>query len=110
VRAALPDRLIGLSCGTAAEARAAGDADYLGVGSIYATGSKDDAGAPIGIEGLRAVIAATALPVAAVGGITASTVAGVRGCGAAMAAVISAISGARDPLLAARELVQAWYA
>ncbi len=110
VRAALPDRLIGLSCGTAAEARAAADADYLGVGSIYATSSKSDAGAPIGIEGLRAVIAVTALPVAAVGGITARTVAGVRRGGAAMAAVISAISGARDPLVAARELVEAWNA
>ncbi len=110
VRAALPDRLIGLSCGTAAEARAAGDADYLGVGSVYATGSKGDAGAPIGIEGLRAVIEATILPVAAVGGISARTVADVRRGGAAMAAVISAISGAPDPLFAARELVEAWNA
>ena len=56
------------------------------------------------------MIAVTALPVAAVGGITARTVAGVRRGGAAMAAVISAISGARDPLVAARELVEAWNA
>jgi thiamine-phosphate pyrophosphorylase len=108
VRRALPQRLVGLSCGTKAEARAAGDADYLGVGSIYATHSKGDAGEPIGIAGLRAIAAATALPIAAIGGITARTVADVRNAGAAMAAVISAISGASEPAGAARELIEAW--
>src|SRR5579884_1472020 len=48
IRAALPDRLIGVSCGTPQEALAAADADYIGVGSVYATASKADAGDPIG--------------------------------------------------------------
>lgn len=110
IRAALPDRLIGLSCGTPAEARAAGDADYLGVGAIYATASKSDAGAPIGIDGLRATLAATALPVAAIGGITLERLPAIRASGAAMAAVIGAIFAAADPARAARALVDRWEA
>lgn len=108
IRAALPDRLIGVSCGTPDEARAAADADYIGVGSVYATASKADAGDPIGIAGLRAVAATTALPVAAIGGITLATLADVRASGVAMAAVISAISAAPDPRAATAELVRRW--
>jgi thiamine-phosphate pyrophosphorylase len=110
VRVALADRLIGLSCGTIGEARRADaqDADYLGVGAVYATGSKADAGAPIGIDGLHAVAAASRYPVAAIGGITAENVDAVRASGVAMAAVIAAISAAVDPLSAARGLVERW--
>lgn len=110
VRSALRDRLIGLSCGTIGEARDANahDVDYLGVGSVYATQSKDDAGAPIGTDGLRALVNASRAPVAAVGGIGAATIAQVRESGAAMAAVISAIADATDSQRAARELVDAW--
>jgi thiamine-phosphate diphosphorylase len=108
VRAQLGERLIGLSCGTEAEARAAGDADYLGVGAVYATASKDDAGAPIGIAGLQAVARATHLPVTAIGGITYDSLSDVRASGVAMAAVISAIANASDPREAARALVARW--
>lgn len=110
VRAALGERLIGLSCGTVEEARAAesGGADYLGVGSVYATSSKADAGAPIGIDGLRRIAAATRLPVAAIGGITLERLEDVARSGVAMAAVISAIAGAPDPYAASAELVRRW--
>jgi thiamine-phosphate diphosphorylase len=108
VRAMLPERLIGLSSGTIAEAKAAGDADYLGVGSIFATGSKNDAGEPIGLDGLQAIAACTMLPIAAVGGLTAARLPEVRRSGAAMAAVISAVAGAPAPRSAARELIEAW--
>lgn len=110
VRAALPERLVGLSCCTLEEVRAAdaGDADYTGIGSVYATASKIDAGEPIGVDGLRRLAAATSLPVAAVGGITLATLGDVRDAGAAMAAVISAISSAQNPREAARELVTRW--
>ncbi len=108
VRAMLPERLIGLSSGTIAEAKAAGDADYLGVGSIFATGSKNDAGEPIGLDGLQAIAASTLLPIAAVGGLTAARLPEVRRSGAAMAAVISAVAGAPAPGCAARELIEAW--
>jgi thiamine-phosphate pyrophosphorylase len=110
VRAALPHHLIGLSCGTLEEARDAGaqEVDYIGVGSVYATASKADAGEPIGLDGLRRIARSTALPIAAVGGITAATLGEVRRSGVAMAAVVSAIAGAAVPAAAARELVSLW--
>jgi thiamine-phosphate pyrophosphorylase len=108
VRERVGERLIGLSCGTVDEARAAGDADYLGVGSVFRTASKEDAGDPIRIDGLLRVASATTLPVAAIGGINAATIGDVRSSGVAMAAVISAISAANDPRAAARTLVEGW--
>ncbi|HET9095698.1 MAG TPA: thiamine phosphate synthase [Candidatus Baltobacteraceae bacterium] len=111
IRAVLPQAVIGISCGTPEEARmaCAGDAaDYIGVGSVYATGSKADAGDPIGVEGLRRVAQEARLPVAAIGGITLERLAQVRASGVAMAAVISAISGDPDPGRAAAQLVRAW--
>lgn len=110
IRAALPDAVIGISCGTPQEATAAnaGDADYYGVGSVYATISKADAGDPIGVSGLRAVAAAARVPVAAIGGITLERLAEIRASGVAMAAVISAISAAADPRAASAALIHAW--
>ena len=110
LREVLGARLIGVSCGTVEEAVAAeaGGADYLGVGAVYPTATKPDAGEPIGIDGLARVAAATALPVAAIGGIGLAQVAEIRATGVAMAAVVSAIAGARDPQAAAEALVFAW--
>ena len=108
IRDALPDRLIGVSCGTPQEARMAVNADYIGVGSVYATSSKADAGDPIGIAGLRTVAGACLLPVAAIGGITLAVLPDVRETGVAMAAVISAISTASDPREATAALVRTW--
>jgi len=110
VRGAVGERLIGLSCGAIEEVRVANDtdADYLGVGSIYATSSKRNAGAPIGTPALRALVNVSRFPVAAVGGIAAPALPEIRRSGAAMAAVISAISHAPDPKRAARELIEGW--
>jgi len=110
LRATLGARAIGLSCGTPAEARAVppGLVDYLGAGPIFATASKGDAGGPIGVNGVRVVVAATALPVAAIGGITLASLPRVRETGAGMAAVISALAAAPDPEGAARAFVAAW--
>lgn len=110
IRSALPQAVIGISCGTAQEARIAdaSDVDYIGVGSVYATNSKADAGEPIGIAGLQRVASATRLPVAAIGGISLERIAQVHASGVAMAAVISAISGEPDPGGAAARLVRAW--
>jgi thiamine-phosphate pyrophosphorylase len=110
LRERLGPRAIGLSCGTPAEARAvpASLVDYLGAGPIFATASKDDAGGPIGVNGVRVVVDATALPVAAIGGISLASLPRVRETGATMAAVISAFAAAPDPEAAARGFVQAW--
>lgn len=111
VRMAIGERLIGLSCATLDEVRSANssDADYIGVGSVYATTSKPDAGAPIGLDGLRKLVSASTLPVAAIGGVSAAAIAHVRQTGCSMVAVIGAIANATDPRRAARELVEAWH-
>ncbi|MDQ6826877.1 MAG: thiamine phosphate synthase [Candidatus Eremiobacteraeota bacterium] len=111
LRAKLGTKLLGLSCASPAEARGAqsSGADYLGVGSCFATVSKPDAGEPIGIAGLRSVVASTSLPVAAIGGLNAGNLAQVFDAGATMAAVISALY-VDDAATAARELVELWKA
>jgi thiamine-phosphate pyrophosphorylase len=110
LRSALPELLIGLSCGTLAEVRSAnaGDADYIGAGSVYATRSKSDAGDPIGIDGLRRLARAATPPVAAIGGIDLPRLAEVRATGVAMAALISALASSGEPERTARELVARW--
>jgi thiamine-phosphate pyrophosphorylase len=103
-----PDGLIGVSAGTPAEAARVdkGLADYVGIGSVYATATKPDAGPPIGVAGLGALAASLRpLPVVAIGGIGAREAAEVMAGGAAQGiAVVSAICGAQDPEAAARAL------
>jgi thiamine-phosphate pyrophosphorylase len=110
LRAHLGARIIGLSCGTPAEAQAAspGLVDYIGAGPIFATATKADAGGPIGVNGVRVVVEATTLPVAAIGGIGLASLPRVRESGAAMAAVVSALASPVDPEAAARAFVAAW--
>jgi thiamine-phosphate pyrophosphorylase len=109
LRTALRDGIIGLSCGTPQEARAADPAviDYVGAGPAFATPSKADAGLPIGLSGIRAVAEATQLPCAAIGGIGLANVARIHETGAPMAAVLSALAH-DDPETAARALVERW--
>ena len=109
LRTALRDGIIGLSCGTPQEARTADPAlvDYVGTGPAFATPSKADAGLPIGLSGVRAVVAATGLPCAAIGGVGFAEIARVRATGAVMAAVLSALI-CDDAEAAARELVARW--
>ena len=109
VRAGAPSPIaIGVSVGTPAEAdRArAGGADYWSMGSVYATGSKPDAGAPIGVAGFAALaaLAPPGVPCVAIGGITAAGVAELCAAGASGVAVISAVFGADDVEAAARRL------
>ncbi len=110
LRARLGQRVIGLSCGVPSEARAADPAvvDYVGVGPLFATGSKPDAGLPIGVSGARAVIRATTLPAAVIGGIDLAGIPRALETGARMAAVISACYAGEDAAETARALVAAW--
>ncbi len=112
LRAILGDRVWGISCGNAAQAHVAevAGADYVGVGPFAHTGSKADAGAPLGAAGLQAVLGATSLPMVAIGGITLENIGEVARTGAAMAAVIAALARAPDPAAAARELSARWNA
>jgi len=89
----------------AAEAEQAG-ADYVQLGTIYATESKPDA-KPAGPDLVRKVSGAVGIPVLAVGGVRAENAADVIEAGASGASVISAIEAAADPQAAARQLVEA---
>ena len=79
-------------------------ADYVGVGPIFATATKPDAGAPVGIDRLAGIVGAVSIPVVAIGGINLENVAEVIGTGAAGAAVVSAVVSAEDMASAARAL------
>jgi thiamine-phosphate pyrophosphorylase len=81
-------------------------ADLVQFGPIFATPSKPDA-KPVGIEALREVASAVAIPVLAVGGINKDNAAEVIEAGASGAAVISAICGAEGPKEATEALVKA---
>jgi thiamine-phosphate pyrophosphorylase len=104
-----PERILGVSAGTIEEARQAeGEgADYLGVGDVYGTPTKADAGTPIGLSGLAEISRAVSIPVVAIGGITLANAAATIQAGAAGVAVISAVIGAPDPEQAARQLLKA---
>ena len=98
--------LLGRSATTYAEAVEA-DADYLGVGPIWATPSKHDAAPALGVAELARICAAVRVPVIAIGGIDPSNAADCIRAGAAGVAVIRAASDpglreAVDEALAAR--------
>ena len=88
----------------AARAEAEG-ADYLGVGAVYATANKSDAGDIIGLEGLKQVVEAVSIPVVAIGGITPERANAVAETGACGTAVIGAVMGSREPAEAVRALL-----
>ncbi len=83
------------------------DADYLGVGPIWETPSKEDAAPPLGLDELARVCAAVAVPVIAIGGIDAANAvtcisAGAAGVATVRAAVDPAVRKAVDEALRSR--------
>lgn len=101
--------IVGVSTNTAGEARAAvaAGADYVAVGSIYPTSSKETT-RPASLNRLREVKAAVDVPVVAIGGINAGNVRQVVEAGADAVAVINAVCSAGDPRAAAAELAAAF--
>ena len=87
--------LLGRSATTYEEAVEA-EADYLGVGPVWPTPSKEDAAPPLGLDELARICAAVSVPVIAIGGIDASNAADCIRAGAAGVAVVRA---ATDPAL-----------
>jgi thiamine-phosphate pyrophosphorylase len=98
-----PEVFIGWSVETLADVSRSATlpVDYLGVSPIYATLTKSDAASPWGLEGLRQVRAATALPLVAIGGIHVGNAAELLQAGADGLAVVSALCAASDPREAA---------
>ena len=100
-----PDKILGVSAQTVEQAVIAEKhgADYLGVGAVFATGSKDDAD-DVSHETLKAICEAVSIPVIAIGGITKGNVAELSGSGICGVAVISAIFGQDNIQKATEEL------
>ena len=92
-----PDKILGVSAQTVEQAVLAEKrgADYLGVGAVFPTGSKDDA-VEVSHETLRAICEAVSIPVVAIGGITRDNLCELAGSGICGIAVISAIYAQED--------------
>ncbi|MBR5712254.1 MAG: bifunctional hydroxymethylpyrimidine kinase/phosphomethylpyrimidine kinase [Lachnospiraceae bacterium] len=100
-----PDRILGVSAATVAEAIAAeaAGADYLGCGALFTTDTKDNT-RPVTPELLSEITAAVSIPVVAIGGITASNAPVLRNTGIAGIAVVSALFAQPDITAAAQTL------
>lgn len=99
------DKILGVSAQTVEQAILAENqgADYLGVGAVFPTGSKDDAD-DVSFETLKEICSAVNIPVVAIGGITKHNVSKLKGSGICGVAVISAIFAAEDIKKATEEL------
>lgn len=91
-----PDMIIGLSTHSPEQALAAVGADYIGVGPIFATQTKEDVVAPVGFEYLDWVVANMDLPFVAIGGIKEHNIGAVAAHGAKCCALVSELVGAPD--------------
>lgn len=102
-----PDKIIGVSAQTVEQAILAEKrgADYLGVGAVFPTGSKDDAD-DVSHETLKAICEAVSIPVVAIGGITKDNLSQLKGSGICGIAVISAIFAQQDIQAATADLVK----
>ncbi|WP_308639763.1 thiamine phosphate synthase [Paenibacillus silvisoli] len=110
VRRRIGSRLLGVSAYNRAEAEAAirCGADYLGVGPLFATTTKEDAKSASGLHVLKELRdIGIRIPIVGIGGITAANAGDVIRSGADGVSVITAISHAEQPADAARELLQA---
>ena len=92
-----PDAIIGVSAHSCEEALAAekDGADYLGVGAVFPTNSKDDA-SEVGLNMLKEIRQISKLPIVGIGGINAQNYTQVRAAGAQGAAIISGILGVNN--------------
>ncbi len=104
-----PDAVIGASAEDVAQARRAEQegASYLGVGPVFPTATKPDAGPPIGLDRLAEIARAVNIPVVAIGGINRDNAPQVLKAGASGVAVISAVVAAPDPRAATQQLARA---
>lgn len=99
--------VIGASVGSDAELPQAEGADYVGIGPVFPTASKSDAGAAIGVAEFARLARLTGLPSVAIGGVTPENAGSVIAAGASGVAVIRALFAAGDPTAAALSLRRA---
>ena len=103
-----PQAIIGLSVRNLVEVVEAEPlgVDYLGLGPVFPTGTKADAGAACGVGTITAVRAASSLPIVVIGGITLANVADTIRAGADCAAAISAVVAVENCGTAVREFME----
>lgn len=99
------NKIVGVSAQTVEQALLAQSrgADYIGVGAVFPTGSKDDA-VEVSHQTLKEICAAVNIPVVAIGGISKNNVSQLAGSGICGIAVISAIFAQKDIEAATKEL------
>lgn len=99
--------MIGVSAHTVEEALEAvrNGADYLGLGAVFSTSTKTDAGA-MSFDTLKAICDAVEIPTVAIGGISPANIMQLAGSGVDGVAVVSAIFGAPNPGQATAQLVE----
>lgn len=110
VRRKIGDKILGISAHTVEEVEKAmaDGADYVGIGPIYSTTTKEDAKSPQGTIVIKEVRKkGIEIPIVGIGGITAENALPVMESGGNGISVISAISRANDPAESARELKEA---
>lgn len=111
-----PHRILGASAGCVQEVRNvldghnSGLVDYIGVGPVWETGSKPDAGAAIGTQGLREVVEEVAgrVKTVAIGGVKQGRLAMCRSAGVDGVAVVAAVMHSQRPAHVARQLREEW--
>jgi thiamine-phosphate pyrophosphorylase len=103
-----PEGIIGFSTHTREQVDAAlyEPIDYLAVGPIFATASKDPGYDPVGLDLVRYAASRTELPIVAIGGITLERARGVIDAGARSVAVIGDLLGTGDPEARVREFLR----
>ena len=103
-----PDKIIGLSVENFEDIDKANglDVDYIGISPVYGTPTKTDTAEPFGLDGLRKAVSMSVHPTVAIGRMNKHTVADVMATGCDGIAVVSAISSALSPGLAAKELME----
>jgi len=99
--------IIGASLGSDSELANAKGADYVGIGPVFGSDSKTNAGGAIGVDGFERLAGMVEVPAVAVGGITADRALQITVHGAVGVAAINAIFRADDPERAAREIADA---
>lgn len=101
------DKILGVSVQTEEEAKIAIDngADYLGVGAMFQTSTKLDAGV-MSMEALKKICESVSIPVVAIGGINETNMLKLKGTGIAGVSIISAIYGKKDIYAASQQLLE----
>ena len=104
------DSIVGLSANSAEIITAAdvSQIDYFGVGALHATSTKTDTEKTLSFDEIAALVKISPRPIVVGGGVKLKDIPALAATGAQGFFVVSAVAGANNPRLAARELVNAW--